>query len=159
MNRGLVAGIFVAVAGGIYIVMQSRQFTNWPPPPNAAIGALAQAIAVAEGSPAAWNNPGDLTIGDSQGFALQVDSNNQPVANPAGVVRFVNLSDGVTALYRKLGRIQIGGSAVYSVAMTISQFAQEYTGGDNADSWAATVAGELGLSPSDTVGTALGVQS
>jgi hypothetical protein len=159
LNRGLIAAVFVAIAGVLYIIMQSRQFSDWPPPPNAAVGALAQAIAIAEGSPSSWNNPGDLTIGDATGYQLQVDANSQPVTNSAGVVRFVNLGDGVNALYRKLGRIAIGGSGVYSVSMSLGQFAEVYTGGDNATGWASTVATELGLQPTDTVGTALEVQS
>jgi hypothetical protein len=126
--------------------------------PSDFIGKLAQAITIAEGSPAEWNNPGDLTQGDASGYDLQRDGNGNLLVNSAGVVRFVNQADGVNALYRKLQRIQAGASRVYSTAMSIAQFAQIYTGGDNADSWANNVASFLGLDPNgNSVGDALGV--
>jgi len=126
--------------------------------PNDFVGKLAQAITIAEGSPAEWNNPGDLTGADASGYQLQTDGDGNPITNSAGVVRFVNLPDGVAALYRKLQRIQDGASRVYSTAMSLAQFAQIYTGGDNADAWANNVASFLGLDPNgNSVGDALGV--
>lgn len=126
--------------------------------PNDAIAQLAQAITNAEGSPSSWNNPGDLTEGDASGYDLQRDANGNLLKNPAGVVRFVNPADGVAALYRKLQNIQDGISRVYSTAMSLVQFAEVYTGGDNASAWANNVASFLGLDPNgNTVGDALGV--
>ena len=132
--------------------------SQWPAAPNDAVGALAHAIAVAEGSPSDWNNPGDLTEGDASGYQLQTDADGNLLKNSAGVVRFANLADGVNALYRKLQHIQDGISRVYSQGLSLAQFAQIYTGGDNASSWANTVANLLGLDANgNSVGDALGV--
>jgi hypothetical protein len=134
------------------------KFTDWPGAPNDLVLRVAQAIAIAEGSPASWNNPGDVTAGDAGGFPLQRDSNGALIVNSAGVVRFVNKSDGVQALYRKLLHIQNGVSHVYSASMSILEFAQAYTGGDAPENWANNVAKSLGLDPNgSTIGDALGV--
>jgi hypothetical protein len=102
---------------------------------------LAQAIATAEGSPASANNPGDLALGDQ----------GNGVFNSAGVTIFATLEQGVAALFHQLGLIFSGQSNVYSTSMTFAQLAQTYTGGDNASSWAATVAGALGVTPDTTL--------
>ncbi len=164
-RRGLVF-LFVGIGGAAAYLLYKRiregidnvNTSQWPPAPNQAIGALARAIAIAEGSPAFWNNPGDLTEGDAGGYQLQRDPAGNVIVNSAGVVRFVNLADGVNALYRKLLNIQSGASRVYSTALSLADFAQIYTGGDNAAAWARNVAAELGLDPTqNTVGDALGV--
>lgn len=157
MNIALWILIFGAGALLLYTLGDSVDTSNWPPAPNAAIGALAKAIALAEGSPSSWNNPGDLTAGDSEGFPVQRNDQGNPIVNSAGVVRFASLTDGVNALYNKLLRIQNGTSKVYSQSLSLLDFANTYTGGDNASGWAQTVASELGLDPNtSTVGDALG---
>jgi hypothetical protein len=161
-SKGLALLALAGVGGAAAYFLWKRikeanvDISLWPPAPNAAILRLAQAIAIAEGSPASWNNPGDLTEGDAYGYQLQRDGDGNLLVNSAGVVRFVNLADGVNALYRKLRRIQDGISSVYSRTLSLADFAQKYTGGDNADSWAANVASFLGLDPyQNTVGDAL----
>ena len=157
MNIALWILIFGAGALLLYTLGDSVDTSNWPVAPNAAIAALAKAIAIAEGSPTSWNNPGDLTLGDAGGFPLQLNADNTPIVNSAGVVRFASLTDGVTALYNKLLRIQNGSSKVYSQSLSLLDFANIYTGGDNAPGWAQTVAENLGLDPAtSTLGDALG---
>ena len=152
----------VVVGGGAAFFLYRRMtgdnvdVSTWPQAPSDAVLRVAQAIAIAEGSPASWNNPGDLTGGDAYGFELQRDGDGDALVNSAGVVRFVNLADGVNALYRKLQRIQNGASRVYSSAMSLVDFAQEYTGGDNAGSWAKNVAAYLGLDVGSSVGDLFG---
>lgn len=89
--------------------------------------ALGDGIAQAEGFgipgaiPTTHNNPGDIT--DGSGNKLQ----------------FATVSEGFAALYRNVMGAFTGVSTYYSPGMTIAQFAQTWTGGDQADSWAATV--------------------
>jgi hypothetical protein len=112
------------------------------------IDALAAAIAKAEGADPSINNPGDLTAGD-------VDpSNITGTFNNAGVVIIDSVENGWNFLYGKLQNIFSGNSEVYNPSMTISEFAQTYTGGDNADSWASTVASALGVTPDTTLADA-----
>ena len=98
---------------------------------------LAKAIAVAEGSNPAWNNPGDLTGLDRGSFLVC------GTANAEGVWKFVNAADGWTALYVKLARILAGQSKVYSLDMTLEEFGAKYSGGDA--NWAVNVGRELGV--------------
>lgn len=116
--------------------------------PTNFIQALANAIAKAEGANPSINNPGDLSSGDFP--AAHVTG----IFNSAGVAIVDTLENGWAALYNKLSNIFSGNSAVYSPSMTISQFAQTYTGGDNAQAWANTVAGELGVTPDTTLADA-----
>ncbi len=102
---------------------------------------LARAIARAEGFwhpdpnvlPRRNHNPGDLT-------------------DSAGSIRyFATDESGWAALYDQVSRMLTGQSQVYSLDMTFLEVAYLYTGNDNAGAWAATVAGELGLSPGHTL--------
>jgi hypothetical protein len=115
---------------------------------NAFIDALANAIANAEGADPANNNPGDLTAGDFD------PSNVTGTFNSAGVAIVDSLENGWNALYNKLGNILNGQSSVYSSDMSISEFAETYTGGDNAARWAESVASALGVTVDTTLADA-----
>jgi hypothetical protein len=123
-------------------------YMNRTAPGTGFISALASAIAKAEGSDSSINNPGDLTSGDVPA------ENITGVFNSAGVVIIDTIENGWAALTKKLENIMSGNSSVYSPDMTISEFAQIYTGGDNADSWANSVAGSLGVTPDTTLSEA-----
>ena len=114
-----------------------------------ATGKLAAAIAHAEGFgvtgtvPTRTNNPGDLELGDL-GKGTQ-----------GGKTIFATLTDGIAALRKQISIIANGQSEYYSLDMSISQMAQLYTGGDNADAWAQIVATDLGVTPQTTLGEIL----
>lgn len=112
------------------------------------VGALANAIAKAEGADPANNNPGDLTTGDFS------SDNVVGVFNSAGVAVVDTLENGWSALKNKLQNIVDGNSSVYNLNMTIQEFADKFTGGDNADSWAQSVANDLGVSTDTTLADA-----
>lgn len=106
------------------------------------VDALAAAIAHAEGyyvplsRPNRNNNPGDISDRNIGGVvASGVDS--------GGLSIFDTPQDGWTALYAKIRNILNGGSTVYSPSMSISDFAQTWTGGDNASNWAYNVSAYL----------------
>lgn len=135
----LVAGIGALILGGGAIVSTTtskKGCTPQPPAPSPGIGAVANAIAYAEGSNPAWNNPGDLTA--SFGFPTT------GTVNSAGVLAFASCADGWNALYAQLQLIIQGGSR-YSLADTIRSFGQGYSGGD--PNWATNVSAQLGVSP------------
>ena len=113
--------------------------------------ALAQAIATAEGFfvsgslPSRANNPGDLEVGDQGSGTIQQKT------------IFGSLDEGWAALENQIGLIASGQSPVYnqvaqslglqdSSQLSIAQIAPTYTGGDNPNAWANTVASELGVS-------------
>jgi hypothetical protein len=152
---------------------QDTTGTSYPPPPaddfsNAEIGdvilggsgvpvspakidLLAQAIATAEGFfnpdpnvvPRRAHNPGNLT--KSFGFATFGSANSE------GVLIFGSDDDGWSALKAQVTAMLTGGSHVYSPAMTLSQVAQKYTGGDHSANWATNAASVLGISPDQTL--------
>ena len=135
----LVAGIGAVILGGGALVSTTtskRGCTPQPSAPSAGIGAVANAIAFAENSNPAWNNPGDLTTS----FGFQTVG----VVNSAGVLSFARCADGWNALYAQLQLIVSGGSR-YSLGDTIRSFGQGYSGGD--PNWAANVSAQLGVSP------------
>jgi hypothetical protein len=101
---------------------------------------LALAIANAEGfgngsAGTALNNPGDIFSGGS-------------------LASYPDLQSGWDALESQINRYLNGTSAYAGPNTTLSQLAQTYTGGDNADAWASNVASSLGLSPSATISQA-----
>jgi hypothetical protein len=118
---------------------------NWP---NSVIK-FAQAIAKAEGFgladaiPTIANNPGDLTGKDAGSFPTM------GTANMEGVIKFMNLQDGWTALYVKVSRMLAGGSKVYTPNLTLAQVGMLYSGGDK--NWATNVAAELGVPETTTL--------
>lgn len=115
---------------------------------NSFIDAFANAIANAEGSNPSINNPGDLTSGDFD------PSNVTGVFNSAGVAIVDTVQNGWSALYTKLQNALSGNSAIYSADMTIQEFADKFTGGDNSSSWASSVASDLGVSTDTTLADA-----
>jgi hypothetical protein len=121
--------------------------SEYPP----AVLKLAKAISVAEGFgvpgavPTRANNPGDLTGTDCGSFQTSGK------ANAEGVWIFTNLADGWEALYLKVNRMLAGKSAIYHLGDTIETLAGKYTGGDNAEAWAANVAAFLGVTVTTTL--------
>ncbi|HEV2498620.1 MAG TPA: hypothetical protein VGY31_03455 [Terriglobia bacterium] len=153
------AVIGIAVFLGVLILVGEYMNTSSPNSasdsgsssgPNASsslTSALATAIATAEGFfvggslPSQANNPGDLEIA---GAGVGVGSNQ-------GKTIFASADDGWNALYNQIDLMLTGQSSIYSPDMTISQVAQLYTGGDNADAWANNVASQLGVTPDTTL--------
>lgn len=146
----IVLGIGAAIVLFAWAASSSNGGTSVP-------SALANAVSIAEGLPVAGsvpqraNNPGDLELGD------------QGQGTIGGKTIFASLEDGWAALERELELITSGTSPVYnsyaqslglqdSSQLSISQVAQKYTGGDNPDAWANTVASELGVTPDTAIG-------
>ena len=106
---------------------------------QARIVTLAAAIAHAEGfwvpaaRPRRNNNPGDL------------------VADGAAAGQFPSRLAGFDALADKLWRMLAGMSHVYPRSFTFAQFAQAWTGGDNAAAWCTSVCDDLAISPELTL--------
>lgn len=115
-----------------------------PPAPSPQIGQMAAAIAQAEGSNPAWNNPGSLTA--SFGYATT------GVGNSAGVLIFATCTDGWNALYAQLSAI-VSGNSRYGLDTTLASFGMSYSGGD--PNWAKNVASLLGVSTNTTLGSVL----
>lgn len=99
---------------------------------------FSMAVAAAEGSDPAWNNPGDLTGMDSGGFPTVGFGNKE------GVWKFLNADDGWTALFIKIHRMLSGKSMVYPPTMTLMQMGMKYSGGD--PNWALNVSNILDVS-------------
>lgn len=102
--------------------------------------ALAQAIANAEGfgtenapTITEYNNPGALF------------DNGQPQ-------QFSSLSDGYNALESQIQMWLNGSSKYANPDTTISELAQQYTGGDSPNTWQTNVSNFLGVSPDTTLG-------
>lgn len=160
---GGAAAVFLIVAAALLLFMQNVNSTGSgssgeglsvsgsgaaPPPPSPLIGAISTAIATAENVPENANNPGALALGDLGLGTL----------NSAGVTIFDTLERGWTNLYAQLGKIFSGADALWNekaselfgvsnaTDLTISQFAQIWTGNDNPAGWAQTVADHLGVS-------------
>jgi len=120
--------------------------SQMPTPPNAVVGAIAIAIATAEGFftgagsvPFDQNNPGDLTdYADLYG------------ANANGITIFPSIEAGWNALYEKIQNILSGASSVYSPDMSLSELGAIWSGGDS--NWASNVAAALGTSTDTTLG-------
>lgn len=113
---------------------QQQPTGNW----SAQIVAMANAIAIAEGSNPTYDNPGDLKPPGWQGPTFG-----------AGIAWFGpqgDGSDGWQRLYYQLQLIVNGQSAVYSLpGDTIQSMAVKWTGNDHAAEWAQTVAQQLGV--------------
>lgn len=106
-------------------------------PGSYGVGALAKAIAYAEGFgvssaiPTLAHNPGDLKIPNWSGGTLG-----------AGISVFGSDDEGWARLYHQLNLILGGHSKVYQTGMTISEMAQKWTA-TNPDDWANNVANNL----------------
>lgn len=94
---------------------------------------MARAIALAEGFfidgslPQRRNNPG----------AIKRDGKE--------VTHFATEREGWHALKRQVQLILDDRSSHYSASMTLDEIARIWTGGDNPEGWAATVAREIGV--------------
>ncbi len=117
--------------------------TNLPAPTGALTPSTQQqwiaGISQAEGfnvpgsTPQVANNPGDLRLGD-----IGYGETN-------GVTNFPSVDAGTAALANQVNNFYTPPSgSPYAPDQTISEIAQTYTGGDNADGWATTVAQTLG---------------
>ncbi|HVI10519.1 MAG TPA: hypothetical protein VND65_19680 [Candidatus Binatia bacterium] len=118
------------------------------PTPKAKL--LAQSFALAEGFhvpnslPARTHNPGDLEIGDV-GYG-----------EDAGKTIFPDDQTGWDWLYGETTLMLAGQQArhhsrIYSLGDTFLKVAENYTGHDNAESWAETVSHFHGLQPTNTL--------
>lgn len=120
MNRTTIFAVVVVAAAGIGVYMLTAFTPAW-------LTALGEGIAKAEGFgipgkiPTTHNNPGDVT--DGNGNKLQ----------------FASVADGFRALYDNVLGAFRGTSQYYSPQMTLRDFAETWTGGDQASSWLATV--------------------
>jgi hypothetical protein len=133
--------LLILGAAALFVLASNSNSSSTPAStpfaPSPQIAKFAQAIARAEGSNPAWNNPGDLTI--SFGYPTF------GAVNSAGVLRFQNPGDGWAALYHQLSAI-VNGSSRYSLTDdTIASFGQGYSGGDA--NWAVNVSNYLGVTP------------
>jgi hypothetical protein len=143
---GALALVALAIVNSQSNAGASSGSSGQPAPPNALVGAIANAIATAEGFftgsgsvPYDQNNPGDLTdYADLYG------------ANSSGITIFPTIAAGWNALYEKIENILNGSSQVYSTDMTISELGSEWA--NDAGEWASNVASSLGISTDTTLG-------
>lgn len=76
-------------------------------------------------------------------------NNPGDIKGPNGIMEsYPSIQDGWSALKHQIDLIYSGKSHYYNVEMTIQQFGMEWTGNDNPEAWAKTVAGMLGVSTS-----------
>lgn len=115
--------------------------------PPASIKAFADAITAAENSDPQYNNPGDLKPPGWTG----------PTFGPGKIAIFASPSEGLQRLYFQLQLIANNYSRVYNTDMSILQMADKWTGGDNPQGWAETVANRLGTTPDANIGALLNV--
>jgi len=118
-----------------YLMSRSRPIR----PLETTVERLAEAIATAEGYfvpgslPARMHNPG----------ALRLHGERNTISY------FATDEEGWEALREQLRRIFTGQSRWYTPEMSIRHMAQVWTGGDNPDGWAETVARRLGVTPQE----------
>jgi hypothetical protein len=136
----LILGAVVSGASG-----SGASDSEIPTAPNAVVGAIANAIATAEGYftgsgsvPFDQNNPGDLT-----------DYASLYGANDAGITIFPSIAAGWNALYEKVQNILSGNSDVYDASDSLETIGQTWA--DDAGEWASNVAASLGISTSDSL--------
>lgn len=165
MNLGFIAAL-VGVGVVLFAILESMSSgasgsqadagsgTTWPPQAlpaaggtvdlNSKVQQFAQAISVAEGFgvpgavPTVFHNPGDLGPGDC--------GSQYPASQHSGsmVSQLPDDATGWGFLINKIHNIFTGQSGVYSIDMTILQFAGKYAG--DAATWANNVASVLGVS-------------
>ncbi len=111
-----------------------------------AVSRIAQAIQKAEGTDdpdslgARLNNPGNLKVGDV-GYGT----------TPDGKTRFGSVVDGLKRLHTQIEGMLDGTSKMYGKGDSIAKIAPKWTGNDNPEGWAATVARELGVKTGDSL--------
>jgi hypothetical protein len=137
-----VSGVFAA--GGQFDNMTN--FASWTPSVTFKVQTFAEAIARAEGSNPAYNNPGDFT-------AKAIGWTGPTFGE--GIAIFPTPDEGWNRLYFELWLIQTGRSGVYSLdGDTIATMAHKWTA-TNPDQWAAAVAQYSGLTVDTTLRSAL----
>lgn len=116
---------------------------------------IAQAIAHAEGY---YTPSGSINVG-----AAPVRNNNPcDLTSGGALAAYPDIGTGWQKCYNQIGAITGDTSSVYSSDMSISEIASHWApapsaacgamcAGNVPSNWAATVAGQLGLSPSDTL--------
>jgi hypothetical protein len=115
---------------------------------------VCQAIAIAEGAdqagsaPDRYNNPGDLSKGDEHGQAIAGYVN---LPDGETLINFQTKTGGWKALYTKINNIRLGISLTFRPTDTWNQVGAKYAG--NSAAWVANVTRELGVSPTDTIGS------
>jgi len=145
---------FVVVGGGLVLLLSSQVSAEgnsmYVPTGNAdfdsKVSDLADAITVAEGSPAHINNPGDLV----KSFGYKTNGK----FNAEGVLIFANAADGRSALLSECQLICSGKAAATPNGPQTSwtQLAQIYAGTAGAANWARNVADELGVDVNSNIG-------
>jgi hypothetical protein len=117
---------------------------------NDFIERFAKSIGVAEGFgqpgaiPTRANNPGDITDDGDLGYGVIRSIG----PHGAAITIYPNVSDGWSALYRKVRRAACGASEVYLLTMTIVQFGQKWSGDPI---WAKNFSEDFGCKPTDTL--------
>jgi hypothetical protein len=111
---------------------------------------LSKAISKAEGFsvpgalPTRINNPGDMELGN-RGWGTEAAKTIYEKAD--WNASLTDKTDGCSALRRECFVILSGASHNFEPSMTFLQLAQEWTGGDKPNAWAAIVCQELGTEP------------
>jgi hypothetical protein len=116
---------------------------------------FSQAIAHAEGFyeatrdgkpdlPERCNNPGDLTDDGDVGLGTARSKG----IGATDITIYATVSDGWSALYKKVRRALNGYSIVYPASMSIEQFGMKYS--EDPD-WGKNVAAQLGVPPDLTI--------
>lgn len=147
----MIAALFIIAVVVVYFHQKEEEGISLEPVlnPDAKLQALAQAIAYAENGASLTNtrhNPGNIRSLETGAIDVFADEDT-----------------GWQRLYNKLVFDFVsGGSTIYSASMTWLQVGWMWVAGtapggphdprDNPDSWAATVAGKLGVNVQTTVG-------
>lgn len=147
MDAFTTAAAIVVVVGIGLLLMNSSAPSDGSGETTAAPGliALAQAIARQENVAASANNPGALALGDQ----------GNGVLNSAGVTIFSTFQQGWNALLNELTKVEDGAAKYLNPNMTLAQFAETWTGGDQSAAWAENVASFLGVTTDTTIGQIL----
>lgn len=150
MNIGivlLIAAVAIFAVTRLYalnpVFDDMTTFATWTPQVTFKMQTFAEAIARAENSDSAHNNPGDII---PPGW-------NGPTFGE-GIAVFATADEGWNRLYYELWLIQTGRSHVYSLDDTIATMAAKWTRTE-PQGWAAAVAQYSGLQTTDTLRTAL----
>jgi hypothetical protein len=118
---------------------------------NEFIERFAKSVGVAEGFgvagsiPTRANNPGDITDDGDLGYGVirSVGPHGAPITI------YPTVSDGWSALYRKIRRAASGASEVYLLTMTIAEIGEKWSGDPI---WAKNFSADFGCSSADTLG-------
>lgn len=142
----LLLGLAVLNSQGLSAMGSGSGEPQRPPAPNFAVGAIAVAIATAEGYylgrgsiPYDYNNPGDIT-----------DYASLYGAGTNGITQFPTAEAGWNALYEKIQNILSGSSGTYDATASLSDIGATWSNQD--PNWAGNVAQVLQVPTSSTLG-------